>query len=244
MIDLGMKADRIFPGYDAVDNGHFAAGAKSIRSDPGARARFGLPDQYFLASNRFIPKKNLPGLLRGFAHYRKTTNRLPWDLVLLGDGPLRGEVEQLIHELHLTGAVHLPGFKQYCDLPAYYGLASAFVHASTTEQWGLVVNEAMAAGLPVIIADRCGCAPDLVQEGVNGFTFDPNDSSALAKFMLKISSGEVDLAAFGTASQRIIASWGPDTFAANFWRSAETAITTPAVPSRLVDRALLWMLTR
>jgi glycosyltransferase involved in cell wall biosynthesis len=47
------------------------------------------------------------------------------------------------------------------------------VHASTTEQWGLVVNEAMAAGLPVLVSDRCGCAPDLVEVGVNGFTFDP-----------------------------------------------------------------------
>jgi 1,2-diacylglycerol 3-alpha-glucosyltransferase len=55
------------------------------------------------------------------------------------------------------------------------GLASAFIQASTTEQWGLVVNEAMASGLPVLVSERCGCAPDLVKNGVNGYTFDPYD---------------------------------------------------------------------
>ena len=88
----------------------------------------------------------------------------------------------------LAGDVILAGFKQYDELPAYYGLASAFVHASTTEQWGLVVNEAMASGLPVLVSDRCGCAPDLVEDGVNGFTFDPYDVEALAGLMQRVAA--------------------------------------------------------
>ena len=60
-----------------------------------------------------------------------------------------------------------------------YGLASAFVHPSTTEQWGLVVNEAAAAGLPLIVSERCGCAPELVRQGVTGFLFDPYDIDAI-----------------------------------------------------------------
>ena len=88
----------------------------------------------------------------------------------------------------LAGAVVLPGFQQYDELPAFYGLASAFVHASTTEQWGLVVNEAMAAGLPVIVSERCGCAPDLVEDGVNGFTFDPQDVEELAGLMRRVAA--------------------------------------------------------
>ena len=84
----------------------------------------------------------------------------------------------------------MPGFKQYDELPIYYGLAGAFIHASTTEQWGLVVNEAMAAGLPVIVSERCGCAPDLVENGRNGFTFDPYDVDALTHLMLKMALWE------------------------------------------------------
>ena len=109
----------------------------------------------------------------------------PWSLVLLGDGPLKSDLCRLISDLRLDACVHLPGFKQYHELPVYYGLASAFVHASTTEQWGLVVNEAMASGLPVLVSNRCGCAQDLVKEGVNGFTFDPCNVEQLAQLMLK-----------------------------------------------------------
>ena len=100
----------------------------------------------------------------------------------------RAEVEEAISRLSVEGSVHLVGAQSYGDVPAYYALAGAFVHASTTEQWGLVVNEAMASGLPVLVSNRCGCAPDLVQEGVNGFTFDPCNVEELAQLMLKISA--------------------------------------------------------
>ena len=79
--------------------------------------------------------------------------------------------------------VLLPGFKQYPELPLYYGLAGAFVLPSLTEPWGLVVNEAMAAGLPVVVSDRCGCASDLVRPGENGFAFDPCDIEQLAALL-------------------------------------------------------------
>src|SRR5262249_59830905 len=105
--------------------------------------------------------------------YRAAAGTAAWKLVLLGEGEQRAKLEGLRDALGLRNDVSMPGFKQYDELPAYYGLASAFVHTSTTEQWGLVVNEAMAAGLPVLVSERCGCGPDLVREGVNGFTFDP-----------------------------------------------------------------------
>ena len=82
--------------------------------------------------------------------------------------------------------MHLPGFKPYDELPVYYALANAFVHASTTEQWGLVVNEAIASGLPVIVSNRCGCAPELVNG--NGFTFDPTNEHELTARLLEMAS--------------------------------------------------------
>ena len=172
---LGLSAGTIFDGYDVVDNAHFERGARQARVAAARwRERLRLPEHFFLASSRFVAKKNLTRLLDAYAGYRQRAGAAAWHLVLLGDGEMRAEVESRIAELQLAGSVVLPGFAQYDELPAYYGLASAFVHASATEQWGLVVNEAMAAGLPVIVSERCGCAPDLVRNGVNGFTFDPD----------------------------------------------------------------------
>ena len=134
--------------------------------------------------------KNLFNLLRAYALYRDRLKLQPWKLVLLGDGPLRPQIVALRSELHLQEDVFLPGFKQYSDLPAYYGLAKAFVLASTREPWGLVVNEAMAAGLPVIVSERAGCVPDLVKAGVNGYTFEPLDVEALSTHFLRLTRNE------------------------------------------------------
>jgi len=137
----------------------------------------------------------------------------------------------------------LPGFKQYDELSAYYGLANVFVHASTTEQWGLVVNEAMVAGLPVIVSNRCGCAPDLVEEGRNGFTFDPYNVDELARLMLKVSRmTENEREAMGRRSREIIKHWTPQTFAENLMKAVETALVAPQPKEALVDKALLWAL--
>jgi glycosyltransferase involved in cell wall biosynthesis len=72
------------------------------------------------------------------------------------------------------------------------------VHASVEEQWGLVVNEALAAGLPVLVSNRCGCYADLLIEGSNGFGFDPTDVALLTSLMVRMHS--TDLVAMGRAS--------------------------------------------
>ncbi len=263
---LGMPRDRIFSGYDAIDNKHFADKAAE------SRKAHGLPERYFLASARFVEKKNLFRLIEAYAQYRllcadqrpQTTGpwehcttsagprsvvsnqwslvcapAAPWSLVLLGDGPLRSALNSQLSTLNLHGHVLLPGFKQYPELPAYYGLASAFIHASTTEQWGLVVNEAMASGLPVLVSDRCGCAPDLVQEGVNGFTFDPYNVEQLAQLMLRLSTLNSQLSTMATASRLIIADWGTERFASGLQQAVETALRMPRPRSTWIDRLLL-----
>jgi len=307
LAQLGMARDRIFLGYDAVDNDFFAQGAKKQNLKPETRKaesgeegtdnqksvggglesgdrrlemknaesgkQLGLPEKYFLASARFIEKKNLPRLMEAFARYRElaanaeelkpetlkaesTSSGLqpsspqsgeghaPWDLVLLGDGDLRSSLESQVSSLKLQHCVLLPGFKQYPELPTYYAHAGAFIHASTTEQWGLVVNEAMASGLPVLVSNRCGCAPDLVQEGVNGFTFDPYEVEQLAQLMLKISDFRFPISDFGVASQRIIANWGPERFAQGLQSAVHKAIEVgpvkPSLRQRLILKALLW----
>ena len=248
IIQLGMPAERVFLGYDVVDNRYFADQAAVARSQkPEVRKKHGLPEKYFLASARFIEKKNLRRLIEAHALYRKKSagagaqmgNPKPWDLVLLGDGELRRSLDQQLSTLNLQPFVHLPGFKQYADLPEFYASAGAFVHASTTEPWGLVVNEAMASGLPVLVSSRCGCATDLVKDGVNGFIFDPCDAGQLAQLMSKISASRFPLSAFGHASQKIIANWGPERFAAGLQAAVEKARLVGPARAALVPRIIL-----
>jgi glycosyltransferase involved in cell wall biosynthesis len=261
LVELGVPQERIFTGYDVVDNDYFAQRAIEIRDSHlrrgyGGQAAFeirkkhGLPENYFLASARFIEKKNLPRLIRAYAQYRGRSQGTgvtdpgyngdaPWDLVLLGDGPMRETLNAQLATLNLHPHVHLPGFKQYNELPVYYALANAFVHASTTEQWGLVVNEAIASGLPVIVSERCGCAPELVRD--NGFTFDPMDEDELASRLFKMAAlSDDDRKRLGDASYSIAADFSPDRFGEGLDCSVTVAMELAAKRFGVIDRALLF----
>jgi 1,2-diacylglycerol 3-alpha-glucosyltransferase len=242
MVSLGMSSEHIFTGYDVVDNDHFAQGADAARTAAEqARASLGLPQPFFLACARFVHKKNLDRLMEAYALYRRRAGQSAWHLVILGDGKLRAALENQRDSLSLPGRVHLPGFKQYDELPSWYGLASTFILASIAEQWGLVVNEAMASGLPVLVSNRCGCAPDLVEEGANGFTFDPNQIESLADLMLEMSGGGSDLHAMGQASRAIISHWTPGTFATRLMQAVQVA-RMHGHDRGLIDGAILQIL--
>ena len=238
---LGMPETRIFIGCDVVDNVFLAERARKFQQDSAAvRKRLGLPGKYFLASNRFVQKKNLFFLLQAYEKYCKKVVGDPWKLVLLGDGPLKHQIIIRRDELDLSNNVILPGFRQYEELPAYYGLSGAFIHASTSEQWGLVVNEAMACGLPVIVSSPCGCAPDLVRHACNGFTFDPYDSDELADFLVFVSGNTCNRAEMGQASRNIIDCWSLETFTSNLIKAANVAMEADRPRIDYVSKALLW----
>jgi len=245
--ELGMPRERIFTGYDVVDNEYFRQKADEIRSQRSeVRQKYGLPENYFLASARFVEKKNFPTLIQAYAQYRlksQTGGNATWDLVLLGDGPLRETLNAQLSTLNLSEYMHLPGFKPYDELPVYYGLANAFVHASTTEQWGLVVNEAIASGLPVIVSERCGCAPELVQD--NGFTFDPTNERELAARLLEMASlSDEQRRQLGDTSYRIAANFAPERFGEGLERAATVAANDARKTVGVMERTLLFVAAR
>lgn len=243
VVKLGLAREGIFRGYDVIDNDYFETRADSIRLQRNRfRAEFDLPERFILASSRFIEKKNLFRLIDAYAGYVARKSIDPWSLIIIGDGPLRSALETYIVDAGLSKFVRLPGFKQYDELPVYYALGSVFVHASTSEQWGLVVNEAMAAGLPVMVSERCGCALDLVENGRNGYTFDPYDAEALARLMLHVSSDDCDREAMGWASREIIGRWTPETFSAGLTKAVEHAMAAPRPRANLLDKSILWAL--
>jgi glycosyltransferase involved in cell wall biosynthesis len=226
--ELGMRSEKIWFGYDAVDNEFFGQGADAARRNPSAfRHLPGLSDgePYYLACCRFVARKNIGGLVRAYLAYRQqiaTAGVKARNLILLGDGAGRAAIESEIAALGVEGVV-LPGFRQIEELPAYYGLASAFIHAPFQEQWGLVVNEAMAAGLPVLVSARCGCAPDLVSDGDNGYTFEPDNLGQITGLLVRLHSPEIDLAAMGRASQLRIGNWGLERFGRGLLGALRTA---------------------
>jgi glycosyltransferase involved in cell wall biosynthesis len=242
LVKLGMPREHVFVGYDVVDNRFFSEEARKLRDRRSPLGEIKSP--YFLACARFGKKKNLPGLISAFARYRDLVGpSAQFDLVIAGDGEERSEIEHTIQECGISDHVHLVGAKGYADLPGFYANAGAFIHASTTEQWGLVVNEAMASGLPVLVSNRCGCAADLVKEGENGWTFDPTNEEQIADLMLRIASDETRREEMGLKSREIIAKWGPDRFASGVKSAVEAALAAPRKKAGLLDRLILKVLT-
>jgi glycosyltransferase involved in cell wall biosynthesis len=150
---------------------------------------------------------------------------------------LEDEIEGLISGLKLNASVLTPGFVQYAGLKEYYHNAFCFVHPASKDQWGLVVNEAMAAGLPVLVSSGCGCAFDLVEDGENGFVFDPTDTDKLAHLLLKMDE-ECDAFEFGQKSRLKIRDFSPNSFGRSLSRAISFSFEMPANPSFLSRLAL------
>jgi len=240
LAELGFPTDRIVLGYDAVDNDHFGRGTQEARrADGEARDRYRLPARYFLTSCRLIRRKNVAGLLRAFAMYRQRAKSAPCDLVVLGDGPERGALQDLALEIGVGDSVHFMGFRQYPDLPAFYALATAFVLPSLTEPWGLVVNEAMACGVPVLASETAGCARDLVVPGQTGWRFAPEDTPRLAALLSTFAEQPQLAKRMGHAAGRFIQDWGPARFASGLERACEIALARPRPQLSLGARLVL-----
>jgi len=211
LVRMGFARERIWTGYDVVENRAFAEGAAAARSQGDSlRDRLGLPERYFLFVGRFAPEKNVLRMLEAYARYRQMPEKGDWGLVLVGGGPLEPLLRARAQ--NLSGVV-FAGFQRADAVPTYYGLASCLVLPSISETWGLVVNEAMATGLPVLVSHRCGCVPELVRPGVNGYICDPLDTDGMARLMGVMSSETVDVGEMGAASSQIVALYTPETWA-------------------------------
>jgi 1,2-diacylglycerol 3-alpha-glucosyltransferase len=228
LIKLGFPSDRIFLGYDVVDNDYFAQCADVARQDPGnvRRRQPNIPAKpYFLAVTRFIQRKNVSRLVDAYAAYSAQIGKdAAWDLVICGSGVEEPAIRRLIGSYHLNSDIHLPGFLTYQEIGDWYGLAHAFIHPALQEQWGLVVNEACAAGLPILCSQTAGVCPELVQDGCNGFIFDPTNTQDLTRTLVAIH--QLDAASrqeFGQLSQKIVANYSPLAFAEGLMSAVKAA---------------------
>lgn len=282
--ELGLPHHRVALGYNAVDNPFFSKNRNkkefsvfSFQFSECNTQSANTTTPYFLASNRFVERKNLRVLIRAYAQYSKScqAEKEVWPLVLLGDGELRGDLEGLCGELGIKvfsfqgsvfspeeegelklnsyklktppagGLVVFAGFRQIEELPFFYGGAGAFIHPALSEPWGLVINEAMASGLPILSSKNVGAAEELVRDGINGFSFDPKDTGELAGMLLKLAEmRQEEREAMGEASRRMIANWGPERFAEGAQQAAQAAMLSPQKSLSILDRILLEILIR
>lgn len=176
---LGAQPERVFTGLNTVDMEWYRNKCTEIPREPSpSNTRSSYPEVMLLYVGQLIELKNLTRLLEALGKLDDPTI----GLFLVGSGPMEGQLRALCHS---EGArnVFFEGYKQQVELPRYYALADALVLPSTTEVWGLVVNEALASGLYVLCSNRAGAAYDLIEDGWNGRTFDPHDVDQLVELI-------------------------------------------------------------
>jgi glycosyltransferase involved in cell wall biosynthesis len=193
----------------AVDNAWFAQ--RTAATDPSKlRTELELtPDRpVILFASKLRMRKHADHLLEAYARLCATQpapGQLPY-LLIVGDGEERARLEARTRELALEG-VRFPGFRNQSELPAFFALADVFVLPSRHEPWGLIVNEAMAAGCAVIISDEVGAHTDLVTDGVEGFVFPVGDIGALTSALTRAVSNPEQTQRMREAARARIASW-------------------------------------
>lgn len=220
---LGMRADRIYIRFQATDNHtieNICLNYKIKRDE--LKKQYGFNKYNFIYVGRLSPEKNLITLLKAFDNLIKNQEESKdWGLIIVGDGPQRKELEEFIEKYNLKSYVFFVGGKSWKDVVEYYALADVFILPSLSEPWGLVVNEAMLCGLPVVVSRRAGSYWDLVKEGINGFGFDPLNQKELENIMLKFIMGKVDMKKMGEASKEIIKEYTPQNAAMQMLKGIE-----------------------
>lgn len=214
--EFGVPEERIHLVPYAVDNQRFEAEATAARSQRDSfREQLGLAaDRPVVAyASKFIERKRADLLLESFAdllRQRQLGSAPPLprpQLLLAGDGDLRETLEARVQQLGLQNDVRFPGFFNQSELPAFYDLADVFVLPSRYEPWGLVVNEAMCAGTPVIVAAAVGSARDLVHHGRTGWCFETDDQRDLTRCLDEATRDPGHTARVGRAALERVRSW-------------------------------------
>jgi glycosyltransferase involved in cell wall biosynthesis len=216
--NYGVPEEMIHTAPNAVDTQFFAQRAEAIRRDAAMhREALRLPARFFLYAGRLVPEKGVFDLLRAYGALA-TEVRKDVGLVFVGDGIGRSALLQRAAATN-PGSIQLVGFAQREQLAAYYALADVFVFPSHTDPWGLVVNEAMACGLPIISSGVAGCVADLVESGWNGCIFSVGDVGQLARAMDELARDAELRSLMGQRSKDRIRQFSPEAWAAGMARA-------------------------
>jgi glycosyltransferase involved in cell wall biosynthesis len=201
----GADSPRFFPVRHFVDNERFAAQAAATNIVE-LRARWKIAEgaTVFLFAGKFVDKKRPMDAIQAIERLWAGNRRI--HLLMVGDGKLRADCEEYSAFRHLP--VTFAGFLNQSEIAGAYACADVLVLPSAyAETWGLVVNEAMACGVPAIVSDRVGCGPDLVRPGETGMIFPAGDVSALADSMSVYAGNPSLMVEHGANAKTLIANY-------------------------------------
>jgi glycosyltransferase involved in cell wall biosynthesis len=199
--NLGYQGNRLWDGFYSCDWSRFSKQSEDGDGPHISQAR----GKTFLYVGRYSKSKGIHTLASAYEAYRKRTDS-PWPLITAGTGDLA--------RVLLAANAEDRGFTQPKDLPSLMRQSGTLVLASDYEPWGVVIQEAAAAGLPIICSDACGASVTLVRDSFNGYVFPAGDKSALAERMTKISALEEPLLAqFGRNSFNLSKQYTPERWA-------------------------------
>jgi glycosyltransferase involved in cell wall biosynthesis len=195
-----------FPMPYAVDNGYFAERAREAADGrAGLQAELGLDPARpaILFAGKLQPRKHCDHLIEAYARLARRAGVEPHPvLVIVGDGAERAALERQAAATGF-GSIRFCGFRNQSEMPRFFDLATVFVLPSRHEPWGLIVNEVMNAARPAIVSDDVGCAPDLIDDGVNGCIVPVGDVGALARALGRVLEPGVAEAMGQRAFERI-----------------------------------------
>lgn len=185
---LGLPKDRLFIGYDTLS-------LERVRRLSGMHpAPDGVPfaERHFTIIARFVPKKNLFRAVEAYDLYRRLAGDAARPLHLCGSGPLEADLRAEVARRGLEGRIVFRGFLQEKGIAETLGSTLCLLLPSLEEQFGLVVNEALAMGVPTILSDQCGARDVLIRSGLNGHIVEPDNPEGLARHMLSVASDEAE----------------------------------------------------
>jgi len=223
--DFGIPDQRIFTAPNAVDITLFSTSVNDARRNQmQVRARCSLPLRYFLYVGRLVKTKGVFELLEAYAQI-DTKIRAKVGLVFVGDGEDRAELTERASRI-VSGTIQFTGFVHREGLSDFYALADALIFPTHSDTWGLVVNEAMSCGAPVIVTSVAGCVADLVQDGWNGFVISPQDRTQLAAAMARLASDSELRTEMGSRSRSRIEAYSPEAWAAGLVHAVRSICET------------------
>lgn len=232
---FGYPEARIYNQYLSVDGG---AIQELVRHRDYYREKLRIkyslaPEEEVLVySGRLIAIKNMSKVIEAVSMMEK-----PVTVFVIGGGEQEEELQKQARQAGVK--LIITGFlSRQEDVFQHYMLGDAFILPSLIEPWGLVVNEALAAGLPVIVSENCGCAPDLVKEGVNGYTVHPDDIRQIASAIEKTFT-ELDRKAAAKEARRLTEQWSFAGSRASFTELLEYVRKAHLTPSQ-TPRRVVW----
>lgn len=227
---LGIAASRMFSAPYCVENERFSRAAAAIIAQRSElRSRWNIPENAicYLYCGKFEHKKHPVELVEAFLQACQTLRESasvskPIHLLLVGDGELRLHCEELVTRYSSLAAFTFTGFLNQTQIVEAYVAADVLVLPSDAgETWGLVVNEAMACGLPAIVSDQVGCASDMIENDVTGWTFESGKWGQLTDLFCSLASRSQPISEMADACRNQVAHYSPEN-AANGIHEAAT----------------------